>query len=108
MIRVLVLYPNEEGGRFDYDYYVDTHMAMVKERFGQAMKGFQVDKGLSGIDSKSPPSFVVATHIFFDSKEDFEKAFAEHAKALLDDIPNYTNLQPRTQIDEIGTVVPAG
>jgi hypothetical protein len=36
MIRVSVKYPSGEGKKFDYDYYVNKHMALVKNRIGGA------------------------------------------------------------------------
>ena len=29
MIKVTVMYPNEEGKKFDMDYYVNKHIPMV-------------------------------------------------------------------------------
>ncbi len=30
MIKVTVLYPNEEGKKFDLDYYLNKHLPMVQ------------------------------------------------------------------------------
>ena len=32
MIKVSVYYPNEEGKKFDIDYYTNKHMALVHEK----------------------------------------------------------------------------
>ena len=31
-ITMTVLYPNEEGSKFDWDYYMNSHMKLVAER----------------------------------------------------------------------------
>ncbi len=33
MIRVNVMYPKQDDGHFDYDYYLNTHMKIVNERW---------------------------------------------------------------------------
>lgn len=37
----------------------------------------------------------------FPSIEAFQAAFAPHAKEIMGDIPNYTNVQPVIQINEV-------
>jgi hypothetical protein len=39
MIRVNIFYPNKEGGRFDLDYYLHTHMPMANEKTGIIHQG---------------------------------------------------------------------
>ena len=48
MIRVSVLYPNNEGSNFDMDYYCNKHIPMVKDKLGAACKGVAVDQGMGG------------------------------------------------------------
>ena len=40
-------------------------------------------------------------HIFCDSVESFQAAFGPHAKAIMADIANYTDLKPVMQISEV-------
>ena len=105
MIRVLVLYPDGPEAKFDYDYYVDVHMPLVKDRFGSYMQGYEVDKGLSAVIGAGPAPYVVTTHLFFNSLEDYQKVVSQHLEELSADIPNYTNIQPDIQIDEVATIV---
>lgn len=44
MIRVSVMYPKQDGGEFNYDYYLQTHMPLVKERLGDALKKWKFIK----------------------------------------------------------------
>ncbi|AYH41863.1 EthD family reductase [Azoarcus sp. DN11] len=101
MIKVSVLYPYSDGFRFDLDYYCKRHMPMVKDRLGEACRGIAVDRGLSGEAAGSAPQNVAMAHLFFDSVEAFQNAFAPHAEAIMADIPNYTDIQPVIQISEV-------
>lgn len=49
---------------------------------------------------EAPATYVAMGHLYFDSVEAFQTAFAPHAQAILGDIPNYTNTQPTVQISE--------
>ena len=43
MIKVSVFYPNNEGCRFDMDYYCNSHIPMVREKLGADLKGVSVE-----------------------------------------------------------------
>jgi len=40
-------------------------------------------------------------HLYCDSVEAFQTAFAPHAQTIMADIPNYTDIQPTIQISEV-------
>ena len=101
MIKVSVMYPNTPGARFDHEYYRDKRMALVKARMGDACKFYMVDEGLAGGAPGAPPTYVGMCHIYADSVEAFQKGFAPHAKEIMADIPNYTDLNPVMQISEV-------
>ena len=101
MIKVSVMYPNTPGARFDHDYYRDTHMLLLKARMGAACKHYTVEKGLAGGAPGSPAAYIAMCHIFCDSVEAFQAAFGPHAKEIMGDIPNYTDLKPVVQISEV-------
>lgn len=101
MIKVSVFYPNTENGKFDIAYYCNSHMPMVKDKLGDACKGLAVDQAISGADPGSRPTHVAAGHLFFESVEAFRAAFGPHAKEIMADIPNYTNIQPIIEISNI-------
>jgi uncharacterized protein (TIGR02118 family) len=99
---VSVLYPNEAGKKFDFDYYRNTHMKLAGARltpFG--LIRYEVDRGLAGGGPNAPAPFIGACHFYFDSVDQFQKGMAAHGQELLADIPNYTNLQPTIQISDI-------
>jgi len=101
MIKVSVMYPNKEGARFDHAYYRDKHMPLVKEKMGEHCKFYTVDKGLAGGAPGAPPAYVGMCHIYADSVEAFQKGFGPHAKQIMGDIPNYTDIAPVMQISEV-------
>jgi uncharacterized protein (TIGR02118 family) len=101
MIKVSVFYPNNEGSKFDIDYYCNRHMPMVLQKLGTACKGVAVEQGIAGPTPGSRPAFIAMGHIYFDSVEAFQTAFGPHADAIMADIPNYTDIQPTLQISDV-------
>jgi uncharacterized protein (TIGR02118 family) len=101
MIKVSVLYPNNEGSKFDMSYYCNTHIPMVREKLGKVCKGVAVEHGLSGAAPGSRPAFIAMGHLYFDSAADFQAAFGAHAGVIMADIPNYTDIQPTIQISDV-------
>jgi uncharacterized protein (TIGR02118 family) len=101
MIKVSVFYPNEQGKKFDMEYYCNNHIPMVLGKLGDACKGGAVEQGLGGGQPGSPPIYIAMGHLFFDSIEDFQNAFGPHTKEIMGDIPNYTDVQPLIQVSEV-------
>jgi uncharacterized protein (TIGR02118 family) len=101
MIRVSLLYRNEEGRKFDMGYYCNRHIPLVRDKLGAACKRVEVDAGLSGVQPGSRPAFVAMAHLEFDSVDSFQKAFAPHADAIMGDIRNYTDIEPLVQLNEV-------
>ncbi|WP_213954608.1 EthD family reductase [Variovorax sp. dw_954] len=101
MIKVSVMYPYKADARFDHAYYRDKHMPLLKARMGDACLYYTVDKGLAGGAPGDPPTYIGMCHIFSESVESFQAGFGPHAKEILGDIPNYTDLSPIMQISEV-------
>jgi len=99
MIRMSVMYP--QGGKFDQDYYVNSHAPMIAEKAGAALLRYEVDKGVAGGAPGSPAPYVAIGHFYFNSIPEFIQAFAPHAGAIMADVPNYTDQQPQVQISEV-------
>jgi uncharacterized protein (TIGR02118 family) len=74
---------------------------MCQELFGSACKRYTVDKGIAGGAPNLPATYVAMCHFFFDSVPEFQAAFAPHAKAILEDVPRYTDLSPVIQISDV-------
>src|SRR5205807_2483247 len=101
MIEVTVVYPAGQGRTFNMDYYLKTHIPLFQKRMGAAMKTIRVSRGIGGSTPTSPAAFVAMVHATFDSAEVFATAFAPHAAELQGDAPNYTDIQPVVQINEV-------
>ncbi len=102
MVRITVLYPAGEGKKFDHDYYVQKHMALVRQRLGKyGLVRTEVDKGIAGGAPGAPAPYVAAGHVYFNALADFQNGMGEHGKEIMADVPNYTNIQPQIQISEI-------
>lgn len=101
MIKVSVLYKNQDGCRFDMDYYCKDHVPMLRDKLGSACKGIAVDQGMAGEEPGSAAPFVAMIHLFFDTVEDFQNSFGPEADIILADVPNYTNAEMLVQISEV-------
>jgi len=103
MIKISILYPNHPGSRFDLAYYVDTHMPMSIEHLSAhpGFKGVSVEHGLAGVMPGSEAAYVAMCHFLFASMDDFVAAFSPHAAMLQGDMPNYTDIEPVIQFNQV-------
>src|SRR5215467_9509145 len=92
MITVNVLYPNEDGAKFDMKYYLSSHIPMVKRVLGGALKGCVVEQGVGGGAPGTKAEFSVLCHLKFDSLESYQGAFGPHAAQIQGDIANYSSV----------------
>ena len=101
MIRVTGLYREIPNSEFDFDYYMNTHMPLVKKRLAEfGMGDYEVERGLEAADGEAAP-YVCIVHIEFPTVDDFKRGFERHGEELGADVPNYTNIAPEMQISEI-------
>ena len=101
MIKVSVLYPNTAGKKFDFEYYFSKHLPMVQGRLGATIKGAAMDVGLAGMEPGSPAPYIMMGHLNFDSVEAFQAAFGPHMQSIMEDFPNFTDIQPVIQISDV-------
>ncbi len=101
MIKVAILYPYEDGKKFDMDYYAEKHMPMVAELFGDSLRHYIIDKGVSGRTPNDPIPYVAIGCFYFDKLSAYQNSFGPNAEQILSDIPNYTDIQPVVQISEV-------
>ena len=101
MIRVTGLYRDMSNSKFDFDYYVNAHMPLVKKRLADfGMGNFEVERGIEAADGEAAPCICIV-HIEFPTIDDFKRGFEKHGGELSADVPNYTNIVPEMQISEI-------
>ena len=102
MIRVTVAYTNESGKKFDWDYFTGAHNSLVhRELDSRGLVRLEQDKGISSPDPNAPPPFIALAHLTFNTLEEVHQAFQAAGRAVMGDIPNYTDIEPTVQISEI-------
>jgi uncharacterized protein (TIGR02118 family) len=98
----MVSYPNKPGARFDEQYYLTKHMPMVAERLAKyGMTGYFIDKGVAGGAPGSSADILYYAQLNFASIEGLQASMATEAAGIMADIPNYTDIQPTIQINQV-------
>ncbi len=103
MIRVLAIYPNTPGKRFDADYYATKHIPLVLSKVGSACRQSGLMTGDASVMPPGAPSLRAMAWFDFDSAEAFQAAFGAHAAEILADTPNFTDMEPNIIFGEIRT-----
>jgi uncharacterized protein (TIGR02118 family) len=97
---ITVLYPNSDGVRFDFDYYKRNHATLIMRLYGRGIAKYELRKGLSGPDG-GKPTYVATVNFWIGDQKAFDAAQAQHTAELIADVPNFTNVQPTIQFDEV-------
>lgn len=102
MVRVIILYPNTPGGRFDHDYYAQKHIHLVAERLRpMGLLGIEAGRVVSTFDDKGTPPYVAMAHLVFETEDAFRTAFAAHLDEMAADVHNYTDISPEIIVTEM-------
>ena len=102
MIRVTVSYRNEPEKKFDWDYFMGDHMALLhRELDHRGMVRVEIDKGISAADPNASAPFIAVAHLIFNTVEDVHTAFIAAGRPVMGDVPNYTDISPTLQISEM-------
>ena len=101
MIKLSIFYPNEEGKKFDKDYYLNVHMPLTIRLQADAVKHVEVEFGFSGGMPGSKPPYIAVCNFLYDSFEAFQNAFMPHAETLMNDMENYTDIKTVIQFSEV-------
>ncbi len=101
MVKVSLLFANSESSEFNMDYYCNRHIPFLQKKLGTACRRVTVEEGLVGASPGLPPTFVAMGHLYFKSVESFQAAFDPHAAAIMEDPPDYSNVQPTIQISAV-------
>lgn len=94
---VTVIYPTKGGWKFDFDYYMSKHIPMVSKLVGNRI---EVRRGISSATGSTAPYVCMAT-IMIDTIAEFQTVLAKHGAEILGDVPNYTNIEPVVQFEEV-------
>ena len=95
-----VYYPWQADAKFDYDYYREKHLKMLADLYGKSVGKMIVRKGLRKGDG-SVPAFVTALTVEILAMDAYEAASKDVVPKLRADIPNFTNIIPVAQLEEI-------
>lgn len=101
MIKLSVMYPYHPDARFDYAYYRDVHMRLLKDRMGDYCKSYSIDQGVSGGAPGTPPVYIAMCHVYCDSVEALMTGIGPHLDELAADIVNFSNVTPVQQISDV-------
>jgi uncharacterized protein (TIGR02118 family) len=94
---VTILYANKPGTKFNFDYYINKHLPLTRKLFGDKI---EVRKGICSAFG-APPEFVCVTRIWISTIDEFMALMKDKGHPLISDIPNYTNVEPSIQFDEV-------
>ena len=97
MKHVTVIYPSKHGAKFDFEYYLSKHIPMVAGLLGARI---EVSRGI-GTPDGTPLAFLCAARICIHSVEEYAAALDKHGAKILGDVPNYTNITPIVQLEEV-------
>jgi uncharacterized protein (TIGR02118 family) len=102
MMVLTVLYPATPGARFDWDYYNDAHIPLVRTAFGETgLQDVQVFQGVSSPDGGLPPYVAIANLAFADADAVQASLAGPRAAEVFGDVANYTDIRPVTQLNTI-------
>jgi uncharacterized protein (TIGR02118 family) len=99
MVKLIVLYPRQEGSTFDMAYYRERHLPMCRQLLGDVLKGITVEQGVKA--DPFPAPYEVVCQLLFESLDAMGPALNANLAALSGDIPNYTNVTPVFQVSRV-------
>ena len=100
MYILTIMYPRTAGAHFDFEYFRSTHLPKV----GETLKAFGLGYAsvLRGEEllGGGAPAFFATTILSFASEQGARDALSsDGAKALMEDITNFTNETPFMQFN---------
>lgn len=104
MIRISAAYPREEGKKFDIDYYIQTHLPMVWEKFSPfGLIKIEVDRGIERPGGGASPFFAIG-YLYFDTLANFQKCYASVGEGVVGNIPIYADVAPMIQVGQMESI----
>jgi uncharacterized protein (TIGR02118 family) len=102
MMVLTILYPAASGARFDWDYYNDAHIPLVRSAFGATgLKAVQVLQGVSAAEGGLAP-YVAMANLSFDDADAVQASLTgPRAAGVFADLANFTDIRPVTQLSSV-------
>ena len=95
-----IVYQNGPDVKFNFDYYITTHMPLIMRLYGKSISRFELRRGLPGADG-APPPFIATITIWIADGKAFDEAQVKHQAGLRADVPKFTNAVLIAQRDRI-------
>ena len=100
MAILSVLYPRSDSSHFDHEYYTNTHIPLLRERWADmGLENVQLVRGTSALDG-GEPAFEMTVLITFPTLEGLQAALQTHGADIMADVPRFTNIQALLQFNE--------
>ena len=97
MVTMTVVYPYSADKPFDEAYFSATHVPLLKEVWGDAVKDVSVHHSLAGLSGD--PSYATIAQVEFTSMEAFQQAMAQPRSGEVQaDVVNYSGVTPTVQL----------
>ena len=101
MVRVTLMYKNMENANFDFDYYINQHLPLARKLLkNSGLIGIEVEKGLKMLNEEKVDCICIS-HLDFPDFESAQRSLEQFSEELKADVPNYTNIDPQVQINEV-------
>jgi uncharacterized protein (TIGR02118 family) len=102
MIRLSVMYPATQGSRFNWDYYLGTHLELSRKLLTpRGLVRTEIDRGIGGLPPGTPAPYHAVGHLFFRTLADLQSALTATAADFIADERNYTDVPSVVQISEV-------
>lgn len=97
---ITVMYPSQGGSRFDENYYMQSHIPLVRQRWQSlGLNDVKILRGVPGPDGAAP-TYTLLALLTFGSMDQFKDAAARHGEEIFADIPNFTDVKPVLQFND--------
>ena len=101
MFCLTTRYRNFDGAYFDIDYYINTHVQLIRQRMeSRGFLGYEIQRTVLG-EADTGPEFLCTFHGYFTSLEAIQEGDELFGEELRADFANYTNISPEVHIGEV-------
>jgi len=101
MYCLTVTYPKSDETMFDFNYYENSHVPLVKEKYGPFGLQNVVYRKEGGSKPGGDNLFYASADLVFDSLDNMKAALAAAGAEISADIANYTNAKPSVSFAEV-------
>src|SRR5436309_12572427 len=102
MVRLSVLYPATPGSRFDWDYYLSSHVDLVHRLWDPlGLIKLEIDRGVGGLPPGEPAPFHAIGYLTFATLGELQTALVSSAPQLVADQAKYTDVQSVVMISDV-------